>query len=87
MKRKVSQNERILKHLVWRRGITTLDAYDMYGVTRLAARIADLRGKGLPITTKTIDTRNRYGDVCTVADYSLEDKDLGKKVLEQMRAR
>lgn len=49
----MSQNEIILSHLK-RSSITPLQALDVYGVMRLAARIADLRSAGNLIATETV---------------------------------
>lgn len=38
----MTQNQKIIRHLA-RRGITTAEAFSRYGITRLAARIAELR--------------------------------------------
>ena len=53
----MTQNERILDLLRYRgkRGVTALDALDVVGSFRLAARIADLRAEGYDITS-TMET-------------------------------
>jgi len=46
----MTQNQTILKHLKTRkRGITSWQAIEKYHITRLAARINDLRDNGLRI--------------------------------------
>lgn len=54
-----SQNKRILKHLESGKGITSLEAFGMFGSLRLAARIADLRAKGYPITAVMVQVGNK----------------------------
>ena len=60
-----SQCQQILKHLR-RRSITTIEAYEKYKITRLAARIYDLKKSGNVIFTRTKKTKNSH-----VAQYFL----------------
>lgn len=53
----MSQNSDILKHLK-RRPITAIQALNLYGVFRLAARINDLRER-YNITTITVTRNNK----------------------------
>ena len=63
-----TQNEMIMRHLKKHKakGITTLEAFNLYGVTRLSARIFELRENGNPISAKLVyvDTRNGRRQVC-----------------------
>ena len=52
--------------------ITSKEAADKYGVSRLAARIYNLRHKGYKIIKDTKKVRNRYGRCCCIAEYRLE---------------
>ena len=66
----LSQNERILRHIKDHGSITTLEAFQDYGVTRLSARIWDLRHKmGHEIESETIAGKNRYGETTTFSKY------------------
>ena len=49
-----SQCQKILKHLIRYGRITTYQAYDRYGCTRLPARISDLKDKGVNISTEIV---------------------------------
>lgn len=49
----MSQNEKILRHLK-RKSISTYEAYDKYGITRLSGRIYDLRNQGYQILAKPV---------------------------------
>lgn len=49
----MSQSAKILTHLR-RRPLTSMQAIQKWGCTRLAARIADLRAQGYKITTETV---------------------------------
>lgn len=51
-----SQNASILAHLRRGKPITSMDALRLFGCSRLAARILDLRQAGHPIEGETITT-------------------------------
>lgn len=67
----MTQSKRILKHLIEKQTITSMEAYDLYGITRLSARIHDLRDVGYPVVMKKKSAVNRYGKSTTFAEYSL----------------
>lgn len=67
----ISQNDMILTHLKEHGAITSIEAVNRYGITRLAARIADLRKRGYTIISKDIEVKNRYGRTVRIARYSL----------------
>ena len=58
----------------FKRGITSMKAFEKYGITRLAAVVHDLREDGHDIKTEMIAVKNRYGETCHVANYTLESK-------------
>lgn len=65
-----SQNQRVLERL--RRGpLTQLQAYDELGITRLGARVFELKDEGHLITSEMVTVKNRHGDDCRVAQYNL----------------
>ena len=67
-----NQNERGLERL--RKGpLTQLEAYDELGITRLGARVFELRELGKEINAEMVEVRNRNGEPCRVARYSLRD--------------
>ena len=59
---KNTQAERILTYIDERGSITTLDAFRDLGITRLAARIHDLRREGIDIDGEMIEEENRFGE-------------------------
>lgn len=74
MAKKYTQNMKVLKHLqTHKRGITPLDAFERYGIERLSGRIWDLRHDGYEIKTTMVAVKNRFGDTCHVARYTLEE--------------
>ena len=52
--------------------ITSLEAYNQLGATRLSAVIYALKRKGYKITSKNIIVTTRYGKT-NVCEYRLED--------------
>lgn len=65
---KKSQKEMVLEHLKTHRGITPLEALDMFGCFRLAAVICELRKDGFDIETEMV-TRGEK----TYAEYRLNE--------------
>lgn len=68
----MTQIERIEQYMRDFGGITQLEALSDLGVMRLASRISDMRRNGIRITSKTIQVRNRYGEICHIKRYELE---------------
>ena len=60
---------RILEHFKKYGTLTSMEAFQMYGITRLAARISELREKGYDIRTVMIESTNRYGETVRFANY------------------
>ena len=65
-----SQNTRLLSALK-QSPLTTLQIIKHAGIIRPAARILELREQGHNIRTTMIECKNRFGDSCRVARYSL----------------
>lgn len=68
-----SQNDMILDHLKYIGGITSLEAYNEYGCTRLSARISDLRAMGIDIVAERVTKKNRFGEKVSVNQYRLKE--------------
>ena len=68
-----SQCKMILFYLKERGSITTKEARQLCQWERLAARINDLRRKGIPIKTETKTYLNKHGYPVRYAVYRLED--------------
>lgn len=68
---KKSQNDKVLEYLQEHDGMTTLDAFQKLGISRLSARIKDLRTAGHVIFSDPIEVENRFGDMCRVTQYRL----------------
>ena len=50
----------------------TLTALEDFGCSRPASRITDLKRRGVPVASRMVQRRNRYGRLCRVAEYYLE---------------
>ena len=68
---KPTQCDRLLEYMK-KRSITQIEALQELGIMRLASRISDLRKLGYLISRKMIVVKNRFGEKCEVAEYSLE---------------
>lgn len=67
----INNEKRVLQHLQKNGSITSYEAFEMYGITRLSAAIFNLRrsGHNIPARYKTVKTR--YGRHATIAVYTL----------------
>ena len=63
------QTDMVMEYMAEHDGITSLEAVRDLGVTRLAARIADLRAAGVEIETERVSVPNRRGERCSVVKY------------------
>ena len=68
---KYFQKDKIFNHLDRFGSITQKDAYELYAITRLGARIYELRELGLVIDTIMEDGKNRFGEKTRYARYIL----------------
>lgn len=70
---KPTQCERILDYMRERGEISAQEAMNELGVYRLASRINELKRRGISIRKRTVKVKNRYGEACTIAAYSLAE--------------
>ena len=73
MTQKMTQTQAVLDRLSSGRGITSMEAFNELGVTRLSAIIFSLRKKGYRIESETVESTNRYGEVVRFSRYSMVD--------------
>ena len=67
---------RIIEYMRKYKGITSQDAFRYLGITRLSARIKELREAGYNISTIMVDGVNKYGEPVRYGLYKLvSDKD------------
>lgn len=67
-----AQTKLILDYMEQHGSITALQAVQDLGVTRLSARIWDLRNDGYEISREMQTSLNRYGDKVTFGVYRIE---------------
>lgn len=65
----MTQNERIVDYLNRFGSITTLDAFNDLGVTRLASRICDLTKMGYEFEKEFESSKNRFGESVSYVRY------------------
>lgn len=84
----MTQNERIKRHIETFGSITSYEAFREYGITRLSARIYDLRRDfGLNITSERKTTKNRFDEPVSYAVYKLDKEGLkNDKVYDPCRS-
>jgi hypothetical protein len=71
-KTKKTQTSEVLKYLgKHKKGITSMQAFELFGVTRLASIVHELRRK-YDIDTIMEDGKNRYGGIMQYARYVLK---------------
>lgn len=69
-----TQQEAIKLHLLKYGQITSFEAIQNYGATRLAMHIHVFRNQGMNIETFKVSKPNRYGTISTFANYKLVKK-------------
>ena len=70
-----SQNRMILDYLKDGNKITSLEAINKFGCTRLPSRVVDIEKMiGYPLSRKRIKVTNRFGREVWVMQYWYEDK-------------
>ena len=72
MSNKVTQAQRVVRYMETHGSITPLDAFSNLGITRLAARVFELRRDGFTISMEIEALPNRFGEDCHPARYRIE---------------
>ena len=72
---KETQHDRILDYMEEFGSITTLDAFNDLGITKLTTRISEMRAMGISIEGSREAVKNRYGETCHINRYSLKKED------------
>ena len=68
---------RIIGYMKHIGSITSQDAFREFGITRLSARIKELRELGYKIDTIMVDGFNRYGEPVRYGKYVLKEEPIG----------
>ena len=69
--KKTSKTEKVLNHLEKYKTITSLEAIELYGSTRLSAIIFNLRKRGYNIITEDLPFTDRFGTKSHYGKYIL----------------
>ena len=67
----MTQAEKILRHIAEYGSITTLEAFQEYGITRLASRIHDIKRAGYTVQKVMETAKNRFGEPVCYARYTI----------------
>lgn len=80
------QTTRVYEFIKTNGGITTLDAIKFLGITRLSARIYDLK-KDYEIGGRPIFVKNRFGEEVRVKCYTIlgKKKSIFQSILDKMK--
>lgn len=71
---KRTQAQEVLEHLQTHNGITSMEAFSLYGITRLSAKIFELRKKGYTIFNVDRECVDRRGNKTHFVEYRLVRK-------------
>lgn len=66
----MTQSQRIIEFIRENGSITPMEGFEM-GITRLAARVNEMRRNGVNIVTETVEGVNRFGDKVRFARYTI----------------
>lgn len=72
-KKKLTKTDKVLKHLRENGSITSLEAIELYGATRLSGIIYVLRNRGYDIVTENVKLTDRFGNESYFGKYVLVD--------------
>lgn len=70
---RITQKDRVLDFIRKEGSITSMDAYNELGCTRLSAVIFNLKEEGYEFETKFETKKNRWGDAVSFARYSFKE--------------
>ncbi len=71
--KKLTQKQKVLRHLKEIGEITPLQAFFDYSIMRLAAIIFLLKDEGYNIETTTLKSKNKFGEPVRYAQYKLSE--------------
>lgn len=71
----MTQKQMVLDYMKQHGGITAAEAFYKCGVSRLSARIWELRDDGVVIANQRIKAKNRYGKTVVYDRYKVVERD------------
>ena len=81
---RTNKTQQVLRHLQTKGTITSMEAFELYGATRLSAIIFNLRHKYL-IESVDMEITDRYGNTCHFAKYVYRRELHDGEYLEMMK--
>ncbi len=72
--KKITQEDRVVQYISDFGSITSLEAFKDLGITRLSAKIFNLKAEGYIFEDETMTCVNRYGDKVHYKKYKIIDK-------------
>jgi len=69
----MTQKTRLLNYLTKHKTINPLESWMQLGIYRLSDTVLKLRKDGHKIVTNSVDVKNQFNEVCTVAEYCFID--------------
>ena len=60
--KKETQYDKILKYISEHGSISSMEAFNEFGITRLAARVNELQRKGIYLEREMEHSKNRFGE-------------------------
>lgn len=70
----MNREEIVLRHFQKNKYISSMQAFELYGITRLSATIYNLRQRGIKVGSIWRTIINRYGKQVRYMDYYLEKR-------------
>lgn len=75
IRNKPSAMKTVYEYLQTHDYLTSKEAFDMFGITRLSSIIFTLKKYGYNIESVAVTSKNRYGNTCIYTRYYLRDKE------------
>jgi len=72
MAKKLTQKQKVLRHLQQIGALTPVQAFFDYSIMRLAAIVFDLKEDGYDIETIMLKSTNKFGEPVSYAQYKLK---------------
>lgn len=69
----MTQKKRIIEYMKKHGSITSMEAFENLGITKLTTRISELRSDGVIIPDEYIETKNRFGEWVSCKRYTLKE--------------
>lgn len=70
----MNKTQMVLNHLESGRSITSFEAFEAYGATRLSAIIFNLRNRGYDISSTDKEEKDRFGNDTRFVEYRLHGR-------------